>query len=85
MFSNWLCSAPSADDKDAACEAEFVFVVNRRTPRAIVDVAIAAQSAGFGSIVFEHDAVTERVGDAFFADAGEPPCLALLVSNERLV
>jgi hypothetical protein len=53
----------------AASQSEFVLIVNRRTPRALVDVGIAVQSAGIGKLVYEHDSVSERIGSPVFADA----------------
>jgi hypothetical protein len=62
-------SIPPGEASAAASGSEFVFIVNRRTPRALVDVAVAVQAAGIGKIVYEHDVVSERVGAPFFVDA----------------
>jgi hypothetical protein len=55
----------NATSTTLASQSEFVFIVNRRTPRSLVDVGIAVQSAGVGKLVYEHDGVSERIGAPF--------------------
>jgi hypothetical protein len=62
-------SGNAASTATLASQSEFVLIVNRRTPRALVDVGIAVQSAGIGKLVYEHDSVSERIGAPVFADA----------------